>query len=126
MATQTLPPSQRRVLVVEDEYLLAMDLRDILQKGGFQVIGPAASVGQAIALLEQDPPDLCVLDVNLRGNHSAPVARALRNQGVPFVISSSYAQDTLSAYAEFDDITNIGKPVPPNELLSVLAALLKA
>jgi two-component system, response regulator PdtaR len=111
------------VLVVEDEFLIAMELVGILEEAGCIVIGPAPTIETALTLLERHQPDACVLDVNLRGTRSAPVATALKAQNVPFVLSSAYDQATLDQHAEFDGAANIGKPTSPGLLLTALAGI---
>lgn len=114
------------ILVVEDEYLIGMELRDQLQDGGYDVIGPAATVAAALALLNKQRPHACLLDVNLRGVHSAPVAQALKERNVPFLLASAFGQETLDQHVEFRGVPNIGKLPSSTVLLSALAALLEA
>lgn len=86
-----------RVLVVEDEMFVAMLLEDMLGDLGCEIVGPAASVEQALAIIEAAGTfDAAVLDVNLNGQKSYPVADALVARGVPFVFSSGYGKDSLS------------------------------
>jgi two-component system, response regulator PdtaR len=67
-----------RVLIVEDEALIAMALADSLEDGGHEVMGPAATMAEALALCEAAPPELALLDINLRdGSNGVDVARAL-------------------------------------------------
>src|SRR5215213_2242767 len=82
----------RRFLVVEDEYLIAADLAAFLEAQGIEVIGPAASVNEALALLESDTDGLhgAVLDVNLQDDRVYPVADVLMSRGVPFVFTTGY------------------------------------
>lgn len=80
------------VLVVEDEFLIAMNLQAILEESGYRVVGPAASVEQALQLLTLDLPDAAVLDVSLRGEIVTPVAAALRHAEVPFVYPSTVSK----------------------------------
>ena len=61
------PPDGRLVLVVEDEFLIALDLELLLRRHGWRVLGPAATVDQALRLLRGETPDVALLDVNLRG-----------------------------------------------------------
>ena len=65
------------VLVVEDEALIACDLQNILESNGCRVIGPAASLARAWDLIEQETPDLALLDVNLGSSTSFPLADVL-------------------------------------------------
>lgn len=80
----------RRVLVVEDEVMVSWILEDMLAELGCQVVGPAARVEQALAMVDAETMDLAVLDVNLNGQKSFPVADALVARGVPFVFSTGY------------------------------------
>lgn len=79
-----------RVLVVEDEVMVSWNLEDMLAELGCQVVGPASRVEQALAMLDAEPIDLAILDVNLNGQKSFPVADALVARGVPFVFSTGY------------------------------------
>lgn len=112
-----------RVLVVEDEALVAMELGDILERQGCWVVGPAASVAQALALLEGRRPDAALLDLNLNGEPGLPVAVALNDRGVPFVVVSGYAEDQVSAPA-LRRAPRLTKPVRHGELVRVLTQLL--
>ncbi len=76
-----------QILVVEDEFLIAMELAQTLRRAGYQVVGPAASLGTAFELLRHVRPDAAVLDVNLAGERVTPVAEVLRAMAVPFVLS---------------------------------------
>ena len=113
------------ILVVEDEFMIAMDLRRLLEEEGFDVVGPAANVEGALALLEETSPNACVLDVNLRGKHSGPVAAALQARSIPFVLSSAYEQADLERFGAFAGVRNVGKPATPRLLLAALAELLR-
>jgi CheY-like chemotaxis protein len=111
-----------KVLVVEDESLIAMELCMVLEERGYEVVGPAATVADGLAIVRQGVADACVLDLNLRGESSYPIAEALREHGVPFVLSTAYQQGTFDQPA-FKDIVNIGKPASTALLLSMLASL---
>jgi CheY-like chemotaxis protein len=112
----------RRVLVVEDEMLVAWLLEDLLSDFGCTVVGPAARVDQALAMLDTEAIDAAILDVNLNGQKSFPVADALTVRGVPFAFSTGYHKDSLpSAYQSF---LVLQKPFSQLELASVLMKLL--
>jgi DNA-binding response OmpR family regulator len=113
------------VLLVEDEFLIALDLEWLLERHGWRVLGPAATVAQALRLLEQDeePPDAALLDVNLRGELVTPVAAALRARGVPFVLASAYDRVDLGVPA-LAGAVNVGKPTDERRLLVALARAL--
>src|SRR6516165_7818743 len=91
--TRRMTPSQlahKRVLVVEDDYLVAMDIVRALERAGAEVIGPAPAIEAALDVLEQTVPDGAILDINLGGEMAFPVADALLARGVPFVFATGY------------------------------------
>jgi CheY-like chemotaxis protein len=109
-----------RILVVEDEYLLAEDLRQGLEKLGAEVLGPAASVEQALKLLQSDNlPDGAVLDVNLQGDYVFPVLDVLRSKRVPFVLATGY--DGWALPAAYADAPRCAKPLDMRCLATVAA-----
>ena len=80
-----------RVLIVEDDYLLAQDLREQLQCWGAEVMGPVACVADALTLLEAGPaPLMAILDIGLGDEMVYPVADALRTRGIPFMFATGY------------------------------------
>ena len=80
----------KRILVVEDEMIVAMLIEDILMDGGATVVGPAARVARALDLLEEGDVDAALLDVNLAGEMTTPVAQELRRRGIPFAFATGY------------------------------------
>jgi CheY-like chemotaxis protein len=80
----------KRILVVEDEYFIADDTRRRLESLGASVIGPAASVARAIALIRWHKVDAAILDIKLNGETSYPVAEELERLAIPFVFASAY------------------------------------
>jgi CheY-like chemotaxis protein len=117
------PLSGRRVLVVEDEMLVAMLLEDMLADLGCTVVGPAARVEQALAMIETAASlDAAVLDLNINGQKSYPVADALVAGGVPFVFATGYGPHSLmSGYSWFPLLQ---KPFKRLELGKALMKLL--
>ena len=114
----------RRVLVVEDEYLLADDMAQALRKLGAEVVGPVPSTDKALALLSSDEPiDGAVLDINLRGQPAFPVADLLRERGVPFVFATGYDQATVPP--AYDNVPRWEKPFNMQDLVSVLPAIVR-
>jgi CheY-like chemotaxis protein len=100
----------RRILVVEDEYMMADDLRRDLEEQGAEVAGPVPSVADALELLAAEAVlDGAILDVNLCGERVFPVVDILRERGVPVVFTTGYEQWALpEAYA---DVPRCDKPV---------------
>src|ERR1700719_1534959 len=114
--------SGRKVLVVEDEMIVAWLLEDMLVDLGCTIVGPATSVNQALAMIDVEAFDAAVLDVNLDGQMSYPVADALTARGMPFVFSTGYDKDTLrDGYRTFPVLQ---KPFHRSELGDALAKLL--
>lgn len=85
----------RRVLVVEDESLVAMLLETILEDMGCTPVGPAVTVDEGLVLAEGESLDAALLDVNVAGRQVFPVAQALKARGVPFVFSTGYGEGGL-------------------------------
>lgn len=85
----------RKVLVLEDEYFLADDLRRAIEERGAEVIGPFSTVEAALGGLDAPRPDCAVLDVNLRGRYSFPLFDRLMEREVPFIIVSGYDREAL-------------------------------
>jgi CheY-like chemotaxis protein len=109
-----------RILVVEDTFLLAEELNDLLLELGCETIGPAASARDALAFAAGNELDGALLDVNLsRGETSFPVADALAGRDVPFVFITGYDLDS-SFPAEFTDIPRISKPLDPGGLVRTM------
>ena len=99
----------RRILVVEDEYLVAVSLCEALQDAGSQVIGPVTSVDTAIKAIEARPQiDAAVVDINLGGVKAYVVADLLVARSIPFIFTSGYEQDALTA--RYPSIRNCQKP----------------
>lgn len=111
----------RRILVVEDEALVAMLVEDALEEAGFGVIGPVRSVAQALEALEAELPDAAVLDLNLAGENSVAVADALVARGIPFVVATGYGAAGLPATHR--DALVLPKPYDPADLTALLARL---
>jgi CheY-like chemotaxis protein len=99
----------RRILVVEDEFLIAMNLSNDLEAAGSVVLGPVPSVDKAIKKIESEPNiDAAVVDVNLGGVLAYAVADMLLARKIPFVFTSGYEDDILRA--RYPQIKNCLKP----------------
>jgi CheY-like chemotaxis protein len=99
----------RRILVVEDEYMVAQDFRSELEDAGALVLGPTPSVAGAMALLSRAAvPDAAILDVNLGGEMVFPVAEVLRERGIPFIFATGY--DRWSLPPAYADVPRCEKP----------------
>jgi DNA-binding response OmpR family regulator len=82
-----------RVLIVEDEYLLAREMADYFENIGAEIVGPVGTVEHALALIASTPIQIAVLDVNLRDERVYPVADDLTSKKIPFVFASGYGSE---------------------------------
>lgn len=115
----------RRVLVVEDEVLVAMDLESELERQGCIVLGPAPTVARALAVIDQEQPHIALLDLNLAGKSTGPVALALATHGIPFVVVSGYSS-RLTTEPALQVAPRVDKPVNYRKLVEALAQALAA
>lgn len=101
-------PLAPRILIVEDDFLLAETITDVIEAGGCEVVGPVADVAAGLDLLARKKPDAAVLDIRLVGENSYPVAAALMEQGLPFLFLTGY--DEILIPSEFGAIAKLMKP----------------
>jgi DNA-binding response OmpR family regulator len=111
-----------KVLIVEDEPLIALEIQSILSRAGFAIAGCVASVDKALAVLEREDCDAAVLDANLRGKSIESVALALCQRGTPFCFVSGYGRVYLPA--PFQDAPLLSKPFAPDVLVQAVSRLL--
>ena len=109
---------QLRILVVEDDPLLALDIAEVLRLRGAEVIGPAATLDDALQALESRWIDRAVLDMNLDGEMSYAIADRLDAAGIPYVIASAYGRDALPE--RFQGKPRLGKPFRPEMLVGMM------
>lgn len=110
----------KRVLIVEDEPLVAMHLEDTLSNMGCQLAGSARTAAQAIRLLDSGPVDFAVLDINLgAAETSYPVADVLTARGIPFTFLTGYSEGAIAA--PYRDRPRLQKPFGEASLLQALA-----
>jgi CheY-like chemotaxis protein len=106
-----------RILVVEDNFLVAENLREFLSARGCDVIGPAPRVEAALSLLAANGRvDGAMLDINLGGEDCFPVAAALREREVPFLFLTGY-DERMPIPAEFSHMPLLSKPVAEKDLI---------
>jgi DNA-binding NarL/FixJ family response regulator len=112
----------KRVLVAEDEPLVAMDIEAMLEDSGAEVVGPAATLAEALELAKVDDLDAAVLDVNLRGEDVRPAAERLAHNGVAIMFHTGHSRpEELSD--QFPDAYVCSKPVAPEVLVKAVEAL---
>lgn len=112
----------RSVLVVEDEIMLLMNIEGALADFGCKSVTAAATIDQGLALIRAHDFDVAMLDVNLDGASSSPIADALAAKGVPFIFSTGYRNPHLSG--SHGDRPVLTKPYSDEQLAEVLARLL--
>jgi CheY-like chemotaxis protein len=108
-----------RILVVEDNLLIAETICDMVADCGCAVIGPAPNLSQGLALLDQNSPDGALLDINLGGDLSFPLAKILAERGVPFVFMTGYDEGILFP-PEFRGVRRISKPFDAQHVAEVI------
>jgi DNA-binding response OmpR family regulator len=109
-----------RVLVVDDELLVADHLQMLLEDAGYTVVGPVATVEKALAAVRGEHLDGVLLDANLNGRSSAPIADELRKRGVPFVVVTGYGKLQF-ADPVLNDAPRLSKPFNGAEFENKLA-----
>ncbi len=115
--------SRPLVLVLEDEALIGLNLRDDLQDAGYRVEGPFTTCTAALEWLETATPDTAILDAALKDGPCREIALELTRREVPFLIYSGYHEDRL-LLAEFPHVTWIEKPAPSSVLIEACQQLL--
>jgi CheY-like chemotaxis protein len=114
-------PDRLRVLVVEDEMLVAMNIEDMLLDLGHEVSGMASRLDTALALAREGSFDAAMLDVNLAGENSFPVADALAERGVPFLFATGYGLQGIEE--RYRDRPVLQKPFRLGDLGEALESL---
>jgi CheY-like chemotaxis protein len=105
----------QRILVVEDEFLVAIHIGSILEDDGLQVVGPVGSLLEAIDLASNEILDGALLDINIVGGRVDDVADILARRQVPFMFLTAYGRDHLPK--NFSDATLVSKPFSARNLL---------
>jgi CheY-like chemotaxis protein len=108
-----------KFMIVEDEVLVALDLADMLSDLGHEVVFTESDVGRAIKIAEVETIDIAIMDINLRGELSFPVAKILRDRGVPVIFSSGYGRKGL--IEDFQDAHFLTKPFGLDALATAVA-----
>lgn len=114
----------KRVLVVEDEALIAMELGERLSELGYQVVGPALTFEDADQLIASETPDAALLDANLAGRSSVELGAKLHAKGVPFAFCTGYdkVKDLPPQLAKTLTLT---KPISDDDLKAALLQMMR-
>ena len=111
--------SNRKVLVVEDEMMIAMLIEDMLDEFGCRLVGPATSVPRALELIGNELIEIAILDLNLDGKDTYAIADALQRNNVPFIFATGYGSAGLRQ--EYENRPVLQKPFQQKELETALA-----
>jgi CheY-like chemotaxis protein len=114
---------KRRVLVIEDEALVAMLIEDMIHDSGAEMVGAASTLTDALALARDAQADVALVDLNLKGVLAYPVADVLRERGMPIVFTSGYGSAGL--IERFQDCPILDKPFDQPSLEQAIEMVLR-
>ena len=112
-----------KVLVVEDEFLIAIEYQILLDRFGCEMLGPVSSIAEAFVLLRHSRPDMALLDIRLADGQVTPVAEALKAAGVPFVLVTGCESKEM-ADPVLSQAPCLSKPCDARELRSTMECFL--
>ena len=122
--TAEVQPNGQRILVIEDSPVIAPFIADLLGDLGFKVVGPAPNMAKARELVEAAAFDAALLDVHIRGERVFPLCDLLDAQGVPFVLTSGYADWQIPE--KWQDRPRLQKPYTMEQVDEALRGVLSA
>lgn len=125
MIPHPLPGSTKRairILIVEDEPLIALSLEDVLTEAGFEIAGVAGRLDKALALVESCTCDAAIVDANLAGVSASPLAISLAARSLPYIVISGYAPEQMRG--EYPRAVFLAKPFRPELLIETLNSIL--
>lgn len=115
----------QKILVAEDEMIVAFDLCDTVEEAGFQVEGPHAGISSAMLAFQKEKPALAILDVSLDDGNVFPLAKKLQAEDVPIIFHSGMTSEE-EIRAHFPDAMIRAKPCPPHDLIAAVNSALPA
>jgi DNA-binding response OmpR family regulator len=121
MAASAQQVTAARVLVIEDEFEVGLDIQSTLSDAGFHVVGPVMTMEAALKAAEQGGCDVAVLDANLNGENAGRLASILTDRGVPILVVSGYSRKFLPL--ALSDAPLIAKPFDPARLVAAVRRL---
>jgi DNA-binding response OmpR family regulator len=107
-----------RILIVEDEPLIALGLEELLIDAGFEIAAVAGKLEKAVKVIESGACDAAIVDANLAGVSASPLASALTAHGLPFIVLSGYSSEQLKG--DFPGALFLQKPCRPAQLIQTL------
>jgi CheY-like chemotaxis protein len=114
----------RRILVVEDSNIQAMEVCECLGAAGAVVLGPTTTSAEAELIIDANAVDCAVVDIDLGSGPSYELANSLKRRGLPFLFSSGYGEAAVPA--EFSDIPLMAKPFSEEELIEAVEKLTRS
>lgn len=120
-AEQSKRPSSLKVLLVEDEMMIALLVESMLIDLGHEVMGPVGWLNKAVAMAEHEDLNLAVIDVNINGGSAYPVAAALAARGIPFIFATGYGRAGLAV--PFENSPALQKPYRSEDLRAAIEAV---
>lgn len=111
-----------RILIVEDDFVIGLDMRTLLEDAGFETIGPVGTPQDALHRIARDQPNAAFLDGNLNGEKVEAVAQCLRGRSIPFAFVTGYNREHLPP--GFDDVPKVRKPFECSVLIETARELL--
>ena len=114
--------NKHRVLLVEDQMIVAIEVEDMLREFGCVVVGPVGTLKQALRLAERERLDAAVLDVSLDGETIFPVAEELQKRRIPFIFATGYAEHTLPE--KWQRLPRLAKPFKRDQLKKLIGVFL--
>ena len=112
--------SELRVLVVEDEAIIAALIENALVEGGCSVVGPVATLGAALETIEKTRIDAALLDISINGRNTYPIADVLAGRGIPFIFVSGFTRKDLPH--RYRHCAHVAKPFAPSTIMADAAA----
>jgi DNA-binding response OmpR family regulator len=116
-------PAARRVLIVEDEFFVAVQIEAALQSSGYETVGPFTTLGIALQASRQERFDVALIDINLGGTPGYPIADDLLARGVPFLFLTGYSGNDLPEI--YRPLPRLQKPFDPKAVVAALEQVLK-
>ena len=124
LATREAALNGTRVLLVEDDFILLVELEFILAEAGAEVVGMCRTIGEAVAFVEREDFAAAVLDIRLGQETISPVARRLTQRGIPFVFYTGQVE-TDPIRAEWPACRIVPKPAQPRAIVAAVTDLLR-
>lgn len=114
----------QRILVAEDELIIAFDLCDTVAEAGFEVEGPHSGISSAMLAFQKEKPDLAILDIELDDGAVFPLAKKLAEENVPIIFHSGrHSREEVEQH--FPTATTLAKPCPPAQVIEAVNGVLQ-